>query len=103
MPIFYFITSLWLTYLAYTGRKRNIMITKETANEIIAASELYDELRDREDLALEKKADELADKAIYDAVDDGFDTEDLFWLMTAICNGSCSAVDWLSQHETEDY
>ena len=75
------------------------MITKETANEIIAASELYDELRDREDLALKKKAD----KAIYDAVDDGFDTEDFFWLITAICGGSCSATTWLSEHETEDY
>ena len=79
------------------------MITKETANEIIGASQLYDELRDREDLALKKKADELADKAIYDAVDDGFDTEDFFWLITAICNGSCSATTWLSEHETEDY
>lgn len=103
MPIFYFITSLWLTYLAYTGRKRNIMITKETAKEIIAASKLYDQLRDRKDPQLEKLADNAADKAVYDAVDDGFDIEDFFWLITAICNGSCSAVDWLSQHETEDY
>lgn len=82
------------------------MITKETAKEIITASELYDQLnqlRDREDPQLEKLADNAADKAIYNAVDDGFDIEDLFWLMTAICNGSCSAVDWLSQHETEDY
>lgn len=79
------------------------MITKKTARQIIAAAQLYDELRDREDLALEKKAGELADKAIYDAVDDGFDTEDFFWLITAICGGSCSATTWLSEHETEDY
>lgn len=79
------------------------MITKETANEIIAAAELYDQLRDREDPQLEKLAENAADKAIIDCVDDGFNTEDFFWLITAICNGTCSAVDWLSQHETEDY
>ena len=82
------------------------MVTKKTAKEIISAAEIYDQLRDREDPdpQLEKLAEKLADKAIYNAVDDGFEPiSDLFWLMTAICNGSCSAVDWLSQHETEDY
>ena len=79
------------------------MITKETAREIIAAAKIYDQLRDREDPQLEKLADDAADKAIYDAVDDGFDVEDLFWLMSSISNGSCSATTWLSEHETEDY
>ena len=79
------------------------MITKETARKIIAASKLHDQLRDRNDPQLEKLADNATDEAIEDALFDGFDPEDFFWLITAICNGSCSATTWLSEHETEDY